>query len=195
MTLGSLLMTFLIRAPGKQHTSLESATGWQMGASIALRRELPTTITRHLLLVALVVIQGTDWLALLRFSVSPDVTGLSSSSLQSSEAVLQGHLRLQGKSLRPAGPCHCKLPFFHTIGPLPFHVCQWGSFWLCGHGSTADCTWSQPSNSFSASLMLRSLLTTSCSSAPAAGGPTPGSTFCGQGCCLSLPHSCPCSFP
>jgi len=53
--------------------------------------------------------------------------------------VLQGHLRLRGKSLPPAGPCHCKLPFFSIIGPPPFCVCQWGRFWLFGQMLQVCC--------------------------------------------------------
>ena len=130
--LDSLLVTSLIWAPRKQHASLDSASGRQMGASVPLRRESPTTITHRLFLVALVVIWGADRAALLSSSASPDVTGLC--SLQSGEAVLQGHLRLWVKSLPPAGPCCCKLPFFCIIGPRPICVCWWGSFWLFGHG-------------------------------------------------------------
>ena len=35
-------------------------------------------ITHHFFFIALVVIQGADWAALLSSSLSPDVTGLSS---------------------------------------------------------------------------------------------------------------------
>lgn len=59
-------------------------------------------------------------------------------SLQSSEEVLQGHARLQGKFLSPAGSCCCKLPFFCI--PLR-SVCAGGGAvgWLAmGCGSTAD---------------------------------------------------------
>lgn len=62
---------------------------------------------------------------------------------------LQGHLSLQ-RSLPSAGPCCPKLPFLLIIGPRPFPVCRWGSFWPFGCVSTADHTWNQLSNSFTA---------------------------------------------
>lgn len=63
MSLISLLVISLIRAPGKQQTSLKS--GWWMGTSVPLRRELPTTILHCLFLVALIVMYGADQAALL----------------------------------------------------------------------------------------------------------------------------------
>lgn len=46
-----------------------------MGASVPLRRESPTTSTRHIFLVALVVMQGTDQAVLL--SSAPPAVCLS----------------------------------------------------------------------------------------------------------------------
>lgn len=40
-----VLITSLIQVSGKQHTSLESVSGWQMCASIPLRRKSAATIT------------------------------------------------------------------------------------------------------------------------------------------------------
>jgi len=77
--LGSFLVTSLIQAPGKQHTSLESVSGRQMGACECLGRESPTAITRRLFLVVFAVLRGADRAAVLGSSVSPDVMGLSSS--------------------------------------------------------------------------------------------------------------------
>lgn len=50
--------------------------------------------------------------------------------------------------------------------PAPVCVCMWGSFWLFGCGSTADCIWNKLSiNNSSNSLMSLSLLTPPCSEA------------------------------
>lgn len=78
-------MTFLLRAPGEQETSLKSRSGYQMDASVPLRR----IAHYHRLspfLVALVVIQVADWAALL--SSAPPATGLLLFSLQRGEAGL-----------------------------------------------------------------------------------------------------------
>lgn len=72
------------------------------------------------------------------------------------------------KCLSPAGPCHCKLPLLCITGLLPTVCVLLGEVFSClaaGSGFTADCTWKQLFNSFSASLMLYSLITTPCSSA------------------------------
>ena len=74
-----------------------------MGAPVPLRRESPKTIARRLFLVVLVVIRGADRAASLSSSVSPGVTGLSSSVCRTVKQFLQGHLSLQGKFLPPAG--------------------------------------------------------------------------------------------
>ena len=96
MRLGSLSVASLIGAPGKQHISLESVSSQQMGASVPLRRESPTTITRHLFLVALVVIRGADRAALLNSSISPDVMGLSSSVCRAVKQFCKGTSRFGG---------------------------------------------------------------------------------------------------
>lgn len=54
MRLGSLLVTSLIQASGKQQTFLKSRTDQPVGASVLLRGESPTTATHLLSLVALV---------------------------------------------------------------------------------------------------------------------------------------------
>lgn len=55
--LGSISVTSLIQTPGKQHTALESVSGWHMGASAPLRRELSATITHRLFLVTSVTVK------------------------------------------------------------------------------------------------------------------------------------------
>lgn len=70
----------------------------------------------------------------------------------------------------PAAPCHYKLQFFYVTSFL-LSVCFDGRGFGClamGCGSMcspADCSWNQLSNSFSASLLLHSLLTASWCSA------------------------------
>lgn len=54
--LGSLLIIFLIQAIGKQQASLDHVSGQQMGASVPLRKELPTTTTHCLFLVVHIVL-------------------------------------------------------------------------------------------------------------------------------------------
>lgn len=44
--LGSLRVALLVQTPGKECTSVESLSGQHMGASVPLRRELPTTVTK-----------------------------------------------------------------------------------------------------------------------------------------------------
>jgi len=88
--LGSLLVTSLIRAPGKQHTSLETASGQQMGASIPLRRKSPTTVTHRLFLVVLVVTWGAARAAVLSSSISPDEMGLSYSVCRAVQQLCKG---------------------------------------------------------------------------------------------------------
>lgn len=88
-------------------------------------------------------------------------------SLWRDEEVLQGHLRLQGKSLLSDGPCCRKFLFFCVI-ILPPSACASEGIFDClamGCGFPADSTWNQLSNSASVSLMSCSLLFASCSSA------------------------------
>lgn len=75
MRRASSLVTSLIRAPSKQHTSIEC----QVGRWVPLYLRVSPTISHHLFLAMLVVIRGTDLAALLSSSVSPDVMGLSPS--------------------------------------------------------------------------------------------------------------------
>lgn len=104
-------------------------------------------------------------------------------SLQSSEAVLQGHLRLWGKSLPPAGPCCWKLPFSCIFGPPAF--CWWRLFWLwAGHPLQAVLGMSclippQP-------LRCCAAFSPPPAAQPLAAGPVPGLTFCRQRSRLSL---------
>jgi len=60
MRLDSLSVTSLTQVPGKRDTSRDSVSSQQMGASVWLRRELPTAVTHCLFLVALVIIRGAD---------------------------------------------------------------------------------------------------------------------------------------
>lgn len=96
--------------------------------------------------------------------------------------VLQGHFRLREKPLSPAGPCPCKLPLLCIISPPHFCMCHWGNFWLFGCGPTAE-----PTNLFSASLMLCSLLTASCSSATGCRRSSTWNTFCRKVCTSPCP--------
>lgn len=108
--LGSLLMTSLLWAPSKQHSSQECVRG----TPLYLSQESPCCChpSRSRGCVGCYRADGAAWLS---SSMSPDAMGLF--SLQSREEVLQGHDRLQGKFLSPADSCSCKLPFF-CILPL-----------------------------------------------------------------------------
>lgn len=152
--LGCLLVTPMIRAPSEQHTYLESASGQQTGASVHLRRKSP--ISHHLAVLS-VTHKGKGGCRTHHQHLSCCDRSFVF-SLQSSEVVLHLQKVLQGKPFPPAGSCCCKFLFFLCAGG--------GFFWLFGHscGSAAVCTWNQLSNSFSASLMLCSLPTASCSS-------------------------------
>jgi len=161
MRLGSLSVTSLLRAPSKQHISLQTVSGWHMGAWVPLRRESPTTITCHLFLVALVV--HGEQIGLHHLAPASLPTSFLF-SLQSREAVLQGHLRLWGKSSCWSLSLQASILLHYWAFPC---VCVGGGVFGClamGCGSTADCTWNQLSIYFSVSLMFCSLLTTSCCS-------------------------------
>lgn len=80
------------------------SSGQQRDASMPLRRVLPATLTHCLFLVALVVIEWADWAALLSSNISL-MEWVFLFNLQSSKAVLQGQLRLQGNSLPLVCPC------------------------------------------------------------------------------------------
>lgn len=157
----SLLVASLICVPGKQHTSLENASIWQMGGSVPLRGESPTTITGCLLLVLHFVIKGAYQADLVCSSISPDGTALFSSVCRAVKQICKGTSGFRGCSLPPVHPFHCRFPFFHTVGIPPFCVCWWGISWLFCCVSTTHCTWKQLSSFFSDSLMLHSLLTAS----------------------------------
>lgn len=151
----------------------------QTGALVSLRKKSRATLTGCLFLVELVATQGAHGATLFSSSPSPEVNSLF--SLQGGEVALQGHFRLWGKSLSPAGPCCCKLSLSSSPALLPpFWVCQQESLGLFSSGSKADCAWNQLSNS------------SPCSSpfpwppAPqpdVSGGSVPGHTFHGQ-----VPH-------
>lgn len=119
----------------KQHSS-QGCVGSAHACLCTSHKRVPAAVTHPVLVVALAVTHGADGAAWLSSSTPPDAMGLF--SLQSSEEVLQGHTRLQGKFLSPAGSCCCKLPFFCI--PL-CSVCAGGGAvgWLAmGCGSTAD---------------------------------------------------------
>lgn len=69
----SFLVTSLIQAHSKQHTSIAC----QVGRWVPLYLRESPIISHCLFLAMLVVIWGTDLAALLSSSISPDVTGLS----------------------------------------------------------------------------------------------------------------------
>jgi len=96
MRLGSLSVTSPIRAPSKQHTFPESVSGWQMGASVPLRRGSPSTITHCFFLVVLAVIQGADQTALLSSSIPPDVMGPSFSVCRAVKQACKGTSGFRG---------------------------------------------------------------------------------------------------
>lgn len=57
-------------------------------------------------------------------------------------------LRLQGRSLPPAGHCHYRFTLFCVTGLPPFHICWWGNFgpWAVGPLQTVLRTskWTPP---------------------------------------------------
>ena len=75
----------------EQHTSLETTSQQQIGASVPLGRESPTTITHHFFLLAL-VLRGADQAAWSGSSISPDVTGLSSSDCRAAKWFCKGEV-------------------------------------------------------------------------------------------------------
>lgn len=75
MRCASFLVTSLIQAPSKQHTSIAC----QVGRWVPLYLRESPIISHCLFLAMLVVIWGTDLSALLSSSISPDVMGLSPS--------------------------------------------------------------------------------------------------------------------
>ena len=62
--MGSFLATSLTLAPGRQQTSLWVGSGRQIGPSVPLRIESPTTITLLSFLVEAVLMRGVNLLAL-----------------------------------------------------------------------------------------------------------------------------------
>lgn len=133
---------------------------------VPLRRESSTTIARHLLSDALVVIQGAEWAALAPepFLMQPS---LCSSTYRAVKQFCKGISSFRESLLLLLVPV---VASFHSSAllPPPTSVHAHGGVFSClamGCGSTANCAWNQLSNSFSAPLMLWSLLTASCSSA------------------------------
>lgn len=154
VSLGNILMTSLLWAPSKQHSSQECVRG----TPLCLSQESPCCChpSRSRGCVGCHRADGAAWLS---SSTSPDAMGLY--SLQSREEVLQGHARLQASF-------SCRFMFLRAsvlhFAPLCSVCASRGVVgWLAtGCESTADWAWNQLCSS--APLILSTILTACCNS-------------------------------
>lgn len=119
------MSTSLIWDSSKQHNSLESLSSWHTGVSVPLRKESPTTITHHIFLVVLFVIQGEDQAALLSFNISPHVTGLSSSVCRAVEQFCKSTSGFRGSVFLLLGFATASFHSSELLATLPLCVKVW----------------------------------------------------------------------
>ena len=136
--LGSLSVTSLNQVPSKEHTSRECIRSAN-GCLHTSQKRVTYCCHPSPFLSCAGCYTGSRSGCLAHLQHLSWYDGSFLFSLPSSEAVLKRHLRLQRKSLPPSGPCRCNRLFFRIIGPPPFCVCWWWSFWLFGHGLWAHC--------------------------------------------------------
>lgn len=105
-----------MRAPGRQQTSLERLSKWQIGASVLLSKQSPMTEILQLFLVALMVIWALGWTFLMSSPLSSSklLSVISSFSQQTSSS--DWDLRDMGEEnlwtradtrVQPPSPCMC----------------------------------------------------------------------------------------
>lgn len=107
-----------MRAPGRQQTSLERLSKWQIGASVPLSKQSPMTEILQLFLVALMVIWALGWTFLMSSPLSSSklLSVISSFSQQRQTSSSDWDFRDKGEEnlwtradtrVQPPSPCMC----------------------------------------------------------------------------------------